>query len=74
MVLCQDLVQVKMKNFSTFNLPEAQHQCVFFHTLVRIQLVTYSYNGCEANGCEFVSYCKKFSDIRKSDDMPAYNC
>ena len=69
MVLYQDLVQVKMKNFSTFNLTEAQHQRVFFHTLVRIQLVTYSYNGCE-----FVSYCKKFSDIRKSDDMPAYNC
>ena len=24
MVLCQDLVQVKMRNFSHFNLPKAQ--------------------------------------------------
>ena len=45
MVLCQDLVQVKMRNFSHFNPPEAQPQCVFFHTIVRIHLVTYSYNG-----------------------------
>ncbi|MCB6948325.1 hypothetical protein LIZ84_10700, partial [Roseburia faecis] len=47
LVLCQDLVQVKMRNFSDFNPPEAQPQCVFFHTLVRIHLVTYSYNGYE---------------------------
>ena len=33
-VLCQDLVQVKMRNFSHFNPPEAQPQCVFFHTIV----------------------------------------
>lgn len=31
MVLCQYLVQVKMRNFSHFNPPEAQPQCVFFH-------------------------------------------
>ena len=43
MVLCQDLVQVKMRNFSHFNPPEAQPQCVFFHTIVRIHLVTKYY-------------------------------
>ena len=58
MVLCQDLVQVKMRNFSHFNPPEAQPQCVFFYTIVRIHLVTYSYNGYE-----FVSYCRKLPDI-----------
>ena len=68
MVLCQDLVQVKMRNFSHFNPPEAQPQCVFFYTIVRIHLVTYSYNGYE-----FVSYCRKLPDIRKSSGMPACN-
>ena len=68
LVLCQDLVQVKMRNFSHFNPPEAQPQCVFFHTIVRIHLVTYSYNGYE-----FVSYCRKLPDIRKSSGMPACN-
>ena len=68
MVLCQDLVQVKMRNFSHFNPPEAQPQCVFFYTIVRIHLVTYSYNGYE-----FVSYCRKLPDIRKSNGMPACN-
>ena len=68
LVLCQDLVQVKMRNFSHFNPPEAQPQCVFFHTIVRIHLVTYSYNGYE-----FVSYCRKLPDIRKSSGMLAYN-
>ena len=68
MVLCQYLVQVKMRNFSHFNPPEAQPQCVFFHTIVRIHLVTYSYNGYE-----FVSYCRKLPDIRKSSGMPACN-
>ena len=68
MVLCQDLVQVKMRNFSHFNPPEAQPQCVFFHTIVRIHLVTYS-----CNGYEFVSYCRKLPDIQKSTGMPAYN-
>ena len=67
-VLCQDLVQVKMRNFSHFNPPEAQPQCVFFYTIVRIHLVTYSYNGYE-----FVSYCRKLPDIRKSSGMPACN-
>ena len=67
-VLCQDLVQVKMRNFSHFNPPEAQPQCVFFHTIVRIHLVTYSYNGYE-----FVSYCRKLPDIQKSTGMPAYS-
>ena len=68
LVLCQDLVQVKMRNFSHFNPPEAQPQCVFFHTIVRIHLVTYSYNGYE-----FVSYCRKLPDIQKSTGMLAYN-
>ena len=68
MVLCQYLVQVKMRNFSHFNPPEAQPQCVFFYTIVRIHLVTYSYNGYE-----FVSYCRKLPDIRKSSGMPACN-
>ena len=68
LVLCQDLVQVKMRNFSHFNPLEAQPQCVFFHTIVRIHLVTYSYNGYE-----FVSYCRKLPDIRKSSSMPACN-
>ena len=68
LVLCQDLVQVKMRNFSHFNPLEAQPQCVFFHTIVRIHLVTYSYNGYE-----FVSYCRKLPDIRKSSGMPACN-
>ncbi len=68
LVLCQDLVQVKMRNFSHFNPPEAQPQCVFFHTIVRIHLVTYS-----CNGYEFVSYCRKLPDIQKSTGMPAYN-
>ena len=68
LVLCQDLVQVKMRNFSHFNPPEAQPQCVFFYTIVRIHLVTYSYNGYE-----FVSYCRKLPDIRKSSSMPACN-
>ena len=68
LVLCQDLVQVKMRNFSDFNPPEAQPQCVFFYTIVRIHLVTYSYNGYE-----FVSYCRKLPDIRKSSGMPACN-
>jgi len=68
MVLCQDLVQVKMRNFSHFNLPEAQPQCSFFHTLVRIRLATYS-----CNGYEFVSYCRKLPDIQKSTGMLAYN-
>ena len=63
-VLCQYLVQVKMRNFSHFNPPEAQPQCVFFHTIVRIHLVTYSYNGYE-----FVSYCRKLPDIRKSNGI-----
>ena len=67
-VLCQDLVQVKMRNFSHFNPPEAQPQCVFFHTIVRIHLVTYS-----CNGYEFVSYCRKLPDIQKSTGMLAYN-
>ena len=67
-VLCQYLVQVKMRNFSHFNPPEAQPQCVFFYTIVRIHLVTYSYNGYE-----FVSYCRKLPDIRKSSSMPACN-
>ena len=68
MVLCQYLVQVKMRNFSHFNPSEAQPQCVFFYTIVRIHLVTYSYNGYE-----FVSYCRKLPDIRKSSGMPACN-
>lgn len=68
LVLCQDLVQVKMRNFSHFNLPEAQPQCSFFHTLVRIRLATYS-----CNGYEFVSYCRKLPDIQKSTGMLAYN-
>ena len=68
LVLCQDLVQVKMRNFSHFNPPEAQPQCVFFHTIVRIHLVTYSYNGYE-----FVSYFRKLPDIQKSTGMPAYS-
>ena len=68
MVLCQYLVQVKMRNFSHFNPPEAQPHCVFFYTIVRIHLVTYSYNGYE-----FVSYCRKLPDIRKSSSMPACN-
>ena len=68
LVICQDLVQVKMRNFSHFNPPEAQPQCVFFYTIVRIHLVTYSYNGYE-----FVSYCRKLPDIRKSNGMPACN-
>ena len=68
LVLCQDLVQVKMRNFSHFNPPEAQPQCVFFHTIVRIHLVTYS-----CNGYEFVSYCRKLPDIQKSTGMPAYS-
>ena len=68
LVLCQDLVQVKMRNFSHFNPPEAQPQCSFFHTIVRIHLVTYSYNGYE-----FVSYCRKLPDIQKSTGMPAYS-
>ena len=68
MVLCQYLVQVKMRNFSHFNPPEAQPQCVFFYTIVRIHLMTYSYNGYE-----FVSYCRKLPDIRKSSSMPACN-
>ena len=67
-VLCQYLVQVKMRNFSHFNPPEAQPQCVFFYTIVRIHLVTYSYNGYE-----FVSYCRKLPDIQKSTGMPAYS-
>ena len=68
LVICQDLVQVKMRNFSHFNPPEVQPQCVFFHTIVRIHLVTYS-----CNGYEFVSYCRKLPDIRKSSGMPACN-
>ena len=68
MVLCQYLVQVKMRNFSHFNPPEAQPQRVFFYTIVRIHLVTYSYNGYE-----FVSDCRKLPDIRKSSSMPASN-
>ena len=68
LVICQDLVQVKMRNFSHFNPLEAQPQCVFFYTIVRIHLVTYSYNGYE-----FVSYCRKLPDIRKSSGMPACN-
>ena len=68
LVLCQDLVQVKMRNFSHFNLPEAQPQCAFFHTLVRIRLATYS-----CNGYEFVSHCRKLPDIQKSTGMPAYS-
>ncbi len=68
LVICQDLVQVKMRNFSHFNPPEAQPQCVFFYTIVRIHLVTYSYNGYE-----FVSYCRKLPDIQKSTGMLAYN-
>ncbi len=68
LVLCQYLVQVKMRNFSHFNPPEAQPQCVFFYTIVRIHLVTYSYNGYE-----FVSYCRKLPDIQKSTGMLAYN-
>ena len=32
---------------SHFNPPEAQPQCAFFHTIVQIHLVTYSYNGYE---------------------------
>ena len=68
LVICQDLVQVKMRNFSHFNPPEAQPQCVFFYTIVRIRLATYSYNGYE-----FVSYCRKLPDIRKSSGMPACN-
>ena len=67
-VLCQDLVQVKMRNYPHFNLPEARPPCAFFHTLVRIRLVTYSYNDYE-----FVSYCRKLPDIRKSTGMPACN-
>ena len=39
LLLCQDLVQVKMRNFPRFNPPKAQPQCVFFHTLVRIRFV-----------------------------------
>ena len=68
LVLCQYLVQVKMRNFSHFNPPEAQPQCVFFYTIVRIHLVTYSYNGYE-----FVSYCRKLPDIQKSTGMLDYN-
>lgn len=42
-------------------MPEALPLCVFFHILVQIRPVTYS-----RNSCEFVSYCKKLPDIRKS--------
>ena len=69
LVLCQDLVQVKMRNSPPhFNLPKAPPQCAFFYTLVRIRLATYS-----CNGYEFVSYYRKLPDIQKSAGMPAYN-
>ena len=68
LVLCQDLVQVKMRNFSHFNLPKAQPQYVTSRILVRIHPAT-----CNRNGCEFVLCCKKLPDIRKSNGMLVYN-
>lgn len=58
MILCQDLVQVKMRNFSHFNLPKVQLSCGFFNILVRIRPVTHSRNGYES-----VWYCRKLPRI-----------
>ena len=70
LVLCQDLVQVKMREIfpPPFNLPEAPPPYVFFHTFVRIHPVT-----CSCNDYEFVSCCRKLPDIQKSAGMPACN-
>lgn len=40
-VLCQDFVQIKMRQFSVFNLPGAQLACAFFHPLVRTHRMHY---------------------------------
>ncbi|MBC8535039.1 transposase, partial [Yeguia hominis] len=40
LLLCQDFVQIKMRQFSAFNLPRAQPACAFFHTLVRTHPAT----------------------------------
>jgi len=72
LVLCQDLVQVKMRNFSHFNPPEAQPQCVFFHTIVRIHLVTYSYNGYECHASNYSSHLRQLYR-RLNPASPSYH-
>ena len=67
-LLCQDFVQIKMRQFSAFNLPRAQPACAFFHTLVRTHPATYS-----CNDCEFVWCYRRLLDIQRSNDMPVYN-
>ena len=68
MLLCQDFVQIKMRQFSAFNLPEAQPACAFFRTLVRTHPATYN-----CNDCEFVWCYRRLLDIRRSNDRPVYN-
>ena len=68
LVLCQDLVQVKMRKFPNLNLPLVRLPDGFFHILARILPVTYNHNDYE-----FVLCCKTLPDIQISVDMPVCN-
>ena len=67
MVLCQDLVQVKMR-FPHLNLPAAIRHVEAYDTALRNRLVTHSHSDYE-----FVSYCRMLLNIRKPIDMHARN-
>lgn len=66
-LLCQKLVQVKMRKFLNFNLLKFSQLYELFHIFVQFCPMAYSYNDCE-----LVSYCRKRADIQKSIGMP--NC
>ena len=59
LVLCQDLVQVKM-SFPHLNLPSAIRLSGFYDTVLHNHLETYRHNGYE-----YVLYCRMLPDIRR---------
>lgn len=67
LILCQDLVQVKMR-FPHINLMLALHPVAIYDTILRSHLVT-----CNHNDCGFAWCCRKLPDIRIPSGMHAHN-
>ena len=68
MVLCQDLAQVKMRNYPHLNLLRAVRLSVSAHIVFQSHLATYNRNDYES-----VWYYKRLQYTQISDDMPADN-
>ena len=68
MLLCQELVQAKMRSMSPFNLLIAIPLVWFLYRVSQSHLETYNHSDYE-----YVLYCRKFLSIRTPDGTTVYN-